>query len=37
MIIATVGTGGIGGYLAVKLIKAGYKVANIAEENTLMQ
>ena len=30
MIIATVGTGGIGGYLAVKLIKAGYKVANIA-------
>ena len=30
MIIATVGTGGIGGYLSVKLIKAGYKVANIA-------
>ena len=30
MIIATVGTGGIGGYLSVKLTKAGYKVANIA-------
>ncbi len=30
MIIATVGTGGIGGYLSVKLIKAGYKVVNIA-------
>ena len=30
MIIATVGTGGIGGYLSVKLVKAGYKVVNIA-------